>query len=76
MSKKNNRGKDKRYNAFLIQLEKNNEKRKQELKARKENSRIKKMEAERTEQRKLMSRKPKVPPVVGSKVKLDKMLKK
>ena len=34
------------------------------------------MEAEMTEKRKLMSRKPKVPPVVGSKVKLDKMLKK
>ena len=28
------------------------------------------------EQRKMSARKPKVPPVIGSKVKLDKMLKK
>eukprot|EP00354_Favella_ehrenbergii_P002844 CAMPEP_0170473138 /NCGR_PEP_ID=MMETSP0123-20130129/15086_1 /TAXON_ID=182087 /ORGANISM="Favella ehrenbergii, Strain Fehren 1" /LENGTH=65 /DNA_ID=CAMNT_0010741943 /DNA_START=134 /DNA_END=331 /DNA_ORIENTATION=- len=34
------------------------------------------MEAQMNEQRKMLSRKPKVPPVMGSKVKMDKMLKK
>ena len=49
MSKKNNRGKDKRYIAFLIDREKKAQERKEELKNRKEKARLsaqeKKMDA-------------------------------
>merc|ERR1711957_564349 len=43
---------------------------------RKENSRMRKMESTMNANRKTASHKPKVPPVMGSKVKMEKMLKK
>ena len=76
MSKKNNRGKDQRYIAFLIEREKTQAARKQELKMRKENARIRSEERTMDAERKARTRKPKVAPVIGSQVKLDKMLKK
>ena len=76
MSKKNNRGKDQRYIKFLLDQEKKTAEKKVALKKRKDNAKIRAMEAQMTEKRKAVSRKPKVPPVMGSKVKLEKMLKK
>ena len=79
MSKKNNRGKDQRYNKFLIEREARNaalaakEFKRKQLK----NAKImQSMDDTLTATRKANSRKPKVAPVMGSKVKLDKMLKK
>ena len=76
MSKKNNRGKDQRYIAFLIEREKQQAARKAELKQRKENARVRAEEKSMDAKRKATTRKPKVAPVIGSKVKLDKMSKK
>ena len=66
MSKKNNRGKDQRYIAFLIEREKQQAARKQELKMRKENARIRSEEKSMDAERKAKTRKPKVAPVIGS----------
>ena len=76
MSKKNNRGKDKRYVAFLLKKEQADAIKLGELRKRKQNAIIRGMESQMTEKRKSASRKPKVAPVMGSKVKMDKMLKK
>ena len=76
MSKKNNRQKDKRYIKFLIEREKSHQELKEKLTKRKENARIKAEEATLNAQRKAINRKPKVAPVIGSKVKLEKMLKR
>ena len=76
MSKKNNRGKDKRYVAFLLKKEQADAVKLGELRKKKANAIIRAMESQMTEKRKTASRKPKVAPVMGSKVKMDKMLKK
>ena len=76
MSKKNNRQKDKKYIAMLITRADLREKRIADLKLRKVNNRVRYEEKVLNEQRKLRTRKPKVAPVIGSKVKLEKMLKK
>ena len=66
MSKKNDRKKHQEYAKFLIQQEKNREQRRQELKERKDAKKAEKMKP----------KKKKVAPVIGSEVKLAKMLRK
>ena len=74
MSKKNNKQKDTRYIKGLIKREDIMEARRKEMRDRKENARVKAESSEMDAQRKAKSRKPKVAPVVGSKVKMEKMI--
>ena len=60
----------------MIERENSAAKRQAELKKKKENARVRKEEQTMDAQRKAKTRKPKVAPVIGSKVKMDKMLKK
>ena len=75
MSKKNNLGKDKRYIEFLKKKEKQKREQKEVEKAKKA-VRKNAAELQMISERKRVSRKEKVAPVIGSKVKLGKMLAK
>ena len=77
MSKKNNYKKDKKYQTFLLRKEKERRDRAEEIKKRKEDKQLARESGRMiNEARNKLARKPKVPPVIGSQVKLEKMLAK
>ena len=77
MSKKNSYKKDKKYQAFLLSKEKQRKDRSDDMKKRREDKQIMRESGRMiNEARNKMARKPKVPPKIGSQVKLEKMLAK
>ena len=76
MSKKNNKAKDKRYIQYLLMKEKQRKDRRDELQERKEAKAMREEQKMVSSGRNKMARKPVVPPKIGSKVKLEKMLQK
>ena len=76
MSKKNNKQKDKRYIQYLLREEKKRKERRDELQGRKEAKAMREEQKQISTERNKLARKPVVPPKIGSKVKLEKMLQR